>query len=686
MAIKAFTARLVVPSEVEQATLWRTHRIFNERLRWVLRQMHRMKRGESDARHAELFQAITSAQRASAIMEAATSLAWCPQGEPQGWRALAKSLIEDECLLFDRHSQLPGLSKEFRRKLFESAFQMMSGHRELLALWEQEHKEWLAAKAEWEEKHPEYMALRAPLDAFEQEHGQVAKRRQRWHKWLAFLSSHPHLAAWRGGAAEVHDIPDEGKRRIRTARRNKRNRIESEEFFKTNPELAELDKLHGQYQRDFIRPWAKRRNADGFRHRPTFTEPDPQRHPFWYQFKKDATYKNLDLSAGTIRLQLLATDGPEPGWEWHSFAFRPDPRLRRLTPSPEPVQVGRAKYSWVFADPALGLDRPAEIRGAKLMFRPPCPDGRPYLVFTCDAPDLPSRLSLTQKSCDRYSPAWACRKSTEELGGEPPVTCAIDLGIRHLAAATVRRDGAIVRARLLREQEQAGQGPGLPAIGAHKRALSKGRRRRGKSVAGEWSFIDLQRHVDKMGQDRFKKGARRIVSFARDNQCDIILMEKLAGLIPDAERDRGINRALVNWNRGNLAKWIKQLASDAGLRVVELAPHWTSQLCSRCGALGARFSAGRPADGHGPPQAVFEPVGKLFACPDCGYMANADHNASVNLHKRFFGELPKVQKLSQGVYRVTPPEGAPRECSTEQVRQQVRARAWAMCAGGPSPF
>jgi hypothetical protein len=38
-------------------------------------------------------------------------------------------------------------------------------------------------------------------------------------------------------------------------------------------------------------------------------------------------------------------------------------------------------------------------------------------------------------------------------------------------------------------------------------------------------------------------------------------------------------------------------------------------------------------------------VEKLFACPspDCRYRANADHNASVNLHRRFLLEDAAVK-------------------------------------------
>lgn len=680
MSTKAFTARLIVESDANRAALWRTHQVFNERLRVVLRHMHRMKRGESDPRYAAIFQAIKSNQHATAVMEAVTSKTAKP-GKADEWAQLARQLLQEGKLLFDRFQELPALSKEFRRKLFESAFQAMSSHEELLALWASGHKEWLKARESWETEHPEYMKARPVLAAFEQEQGQVAKRRGRWHKWLAFLRANQTLGAWRGGDPVVQPLSEDGRRRLRDAKRNKRNKVEAEEFFAANPELAELDKLHGYYQREYARPWAKRRNPDGFRHRPTFTEPSPEKHPLWFQFKKNASYKGLDLDVGKITLHVLAPDGAKRAAQWTEFAFRPDPRLRLLHKADPPL---KEKFTFAFSDPAFPREpaRPAEVRGAKLIFRPAQPDGAVYLSFTCDMPDLPSRLSVTQKSCDKYGPKWACKKVVSDLGGQQPVTCGVDLGLRHLGAATVRREGKIVRARVLREDDEPGKGPRLPAIAGHKRALARGRRKRGKPVAGEESFAELQRHVDKMGEDRFKKGARRIVAFARENAADLIILEKLGGergLIPDAERERGINRALVSWNRGNLAKWVKQLANDAGMRVVEVAPHWTSQLCSRCGAMGARFTA---RDG----QPAFEPVGKLFACPECGYMANADHNASVNLHKRFYGELSEVERPSRDkrVFRVTKKDQPAIPVDLADVERRVLPRAETLCRGKPA--
>jgi IS605 OrfB family transposase len=681
MSQRAFTARLIV-SHQERAALWQTHRVFNERLRWVVRQVQRMKRGDPDPRYAEIFKSIKGAQGASAALEAVTSLDWKPGEEKgkTGWRKLARELISEGKLLFDRQRELAGLvHHKFHRRLFEAAFQMIHGHQELVKIWKKEHDKWKKAREKWEHDNPEYMRLRPVLEAFEAEHGQAAKRRLRWHKWLAFLGSRPDLAAWRGGAAVVHELDEAAKRRVQESPPKKRNRLEADEFFKKNPELKELDAKHGYYQREYVRPWAKKTpNPDGFRHRPTFTEPSAEKHPFWFQFMRDQGYKDLDLKACSLGLWLLGCDASKPVWECRGLKFRSDRRLRLLRKAPEPVKIGKSTFTYVFDDAALGVaGRPAEIRGAKLIFKPARPDGNIYLYFTLDVPDLDCRLSIKQESCDKYGAKWVCDKIRKELDGANPITCAVDLGIRRLAAATVRREGKIVRARIIREDDRPGGGPRLPAIGGHKRMLAAKRRERGKPVRGQKSCVRLQKHVTDMGEDRFKKGARRIVNFAYENGCHLIILEKLKGLIPDAEKERGINRALINWNRGHLAKWIKQLAGDAGIRVVEVDPKWTSQLCSKCGAFGARFSAE-----HG--LAVFDDVngkkgGSLFACPECSYTANADHNASVNLHRKFYGELASVKWLRTGVYRVTAPEKPPVKVSIEQVKNRLAARVARMC-------
>ena len=343
-----------------------------------MRQMRRMKRGEPDPRYVEIFESIATSQAATARLEAVTSLDWNPRREQTAWRKSAADLLAEGKLLFDRKRELAGLSKEFRRKLFEGAYQLISGYQELVAAWEKDHDQWVKDREKWKADNHDYMAIRPELEIFEAEHGQAAKRRQCWHKWLAFLRNRPDLAAWRGGPAAVNELDDVAKRRIEQARPEERNRVAADEFFKKNPELKALDLRHGYYQREYVRPWAKSPNPDGFKHCPTFTEPSAEKHCFWFQFKKGETYKDLDLQTCSLRLQLLASDAAEPGWEWKTFAFRPDPRLRLVRKSQDAGQGDATKFTCVFSDPALGIDRPAEVRGAKLCI-PAGPARRPYL-------------------------------------------------------------------------------------------------------------------------------------------------------------------------------------------------------------------------------------------------------------------------------------------------------------------
>jgi len=180
-------------------------------------------------------------------------------------------------------------------------------------------------------------------------------------------------------------------------------------------------------------------------------------------------------------------------------------------------------------------------------------------------------------------------------------------------------------------------------------------------VRGERSHVRLQDHITNMSKDRFKKGARAIISFALNAdaahdrhtgelvpQAEVLVLERLAGLIPDAERERGINRGLAEWNRAQMVEMLGSLAEDVGLKVIELHPAGTSQVCSKCGALGRRYSIVRDRATH-EPAIRFGWVEKLFACPnrrcawrvnremgdwEFGYRANSDHNAAVNLHRK----------------------------------------------------
>jgi hypothetical protein len=729
MSVRAIQAK-VICDRATLESLWRTHRVFNERLPRILSLMFRMRRGECGetpelmALYQRIGQFITSysAQNADYLMNAITMRGWKPgsakkykikkkdaNGETveisgDTWADEAAALSAKGAILCDKQDLAGDLPACMRQMLNREAVAIISGHDELVSNWSADHDRWLAEKANWEstDEHRRYLALRPKFEEFEKSiGGKVGKRRGRWHFYLDWLRANPQLAAWRGGQPTVNNLSSQALALVKKAKPWKTRSVEAEEFWRVNPELAALDKLHGYYEREFVRRRKTKRNPDGFDHRPTFTVPDAVRHPRWFVFNAPQTnpagYSSLALpdkpgEAGSIQLCLLtgekgqATEYPTA---WVPIDFRADRRLARF----RRVKVGKIinrgkskgavkeKVAYEFFDSHLMRWRPAEISGVKLILRHVTLNKNlslktavPYLIFTISTADLPlteNAKKIEWSDTGQITKTGKRRKTRMLPAGL--TACAVDLGLRHAGFATlaVYEDG---RPRVLRSRniwlDPDGGGPDLGHIGRHKRTIRKLRRLRGKPIKGEESHIELQSHITHMGEDRFKKAARGIINFAWNTdgkvdkrngemlpRADVILIEKLEGFIPDAEKERGVNRSLAAWNRGQLVNRLKEMAVDCGYkaRVFEIPPHGTSQVCSRCGAMGRRYCIAHDED-TGCADIRFGWVEKLFACPKCQYCANSDHNASVNLHRKFllgdaavaaffdWRNLPEVQR------------------------------------------
>lgn len=113
----------------------------------------------------------------------------------------------------------------------------------------------------------------------------------------------------------------------------------------------------------------------------------------------------------------------------------------------------------------------------------------------------------------------------------------------------------------------------------------------------------------------------------------VLLFERLRKIKnKGASKSKRLNRKQANQLRGQINRLAKEKAYAGGTVTVEVNPHGTSQYCSRCGARGERFSlcAGCRVKTRG---------GKLFGCPICHYIVQADFNASANLHHSFYREF-----------------------------------------------
>ncbi len=218
-------------------------------------------------------------------------------------------------------------------------------------------------------------------------------------------------------------------------------------------------------------------------------------------------------------------------------------------------------------------------------------------------------------------------KKVKESKQDPDlVTVAVDLNVKNLAVITVRQQGKIRETVFVTDH-------GLDQHRyRHLKRISRKQWLSGKPITGERSNGQLWQHVRRMNSDGAHKAARVIADVCAKYPGCVLLFERLRTIEPKGgSTSHRLNRKQANQLRGQINRLAKEKAFVESTVTVEVNPHGTSQYCSRCGAKGERFSLRGG-------QRIKERGGKLFRCQACHYEANADFNASVNLHHSFFRE------------------------------------------------
>jgi putative transposase len=233
----------------------------------------------------------------------------------------------------------------------------------------------------------------------------------------------------------------------------------------------------------------------------------------------------------------------------------------------------------------------------------------------------PVRGLVKTISVKREGPRWFVILSCDEVPAQPlPVTgvaVGLDMGV---ASFLTTSDGVHVpNPRLLAAASTR--------IAAAQRALASKKRgggRRRKAVA---RVAALHGKVRRIRLDHAHKTALALVS-----DHDVICHEslKVANMTlrpqPRLTADgvyemngvaakAGLNKAILDAGWGLFLRVLAAKAESAGRAVIAVNPRHTSQTCSRCGQVAA---------GNRVTQAVFR-------CQMCGYEANADVNAAVNI-------------------------------------------------------
>lgn len=304
--------------------------------------------------------------------------------------------------------------------------------------------------------------------------------------------------------------------------------------------------------------------------------PGASNHPTLYQGTLTLDLETFDAKNGFIHLKVYTGQR----WEWHNY----------------PAQTSRyfeqrlKEGSWEQESPKLVLRK----QSAELHF--------------------PQTKTIEAK------------KVVESKADPDLVTVGVDLNVRNLAVITVRQHGGLIETVFVRDH-------GLDrARYLHLKKISKKQYLSGKPVKGEHSNQQLWTHVRRMNEDAAHKVARIIAEVCVKYPGCLLLFERLRKIKRGGgSKSRRMNRRQSNQLRGKINQYAKEKNYTQGLVTIEVNPHGTSQYCSRCAAKGERFS-------HRKGQWHKEKWGKVFRCPVCHYEANADHNASANMHHSFYRE------------------------------------------------
>lgn len=222
---------------------------------------------------------------------------------------------------------------------------------------------------------------------------------------------------------------------------------------------------------------------------------------------------------------------------------------------------------------------------------------------------------------------YACFVISTEKEVKPVVTpsrpVGIDLGVENLL--TLSTGEMIENNRFLRQSE-------TKLIKAQQAVSSKkrGSNRRKKAIA---KLAKVHKKVANQRKDYLHKVSRNLV-----RTFDYIAMEDLqiANMVkrPKPKEDEqtgqflpngasakaGLNKSILDAGWGMFSLYTQYKAAEAGISVVEVAPNYTSQNCSRCNTV------------------VEKPLSeRQHICPNCGLSLHRDHNAAINILKKGLG-------------------------------------------------
>ncbi|MCL4318776.1 MAG: transposase [Firmicutes bacterium] len=222
----------------------------------------------------------------------------------------------------------------------------------------------------------------------------------------------------------------------------------------------------------------------------------------------------------------------------------------------------------------------------------------------------------------------APQKAKEQFAADPGMSVVtVDLGVNRLAVMGAFRSDKLTATKFIHGGKVNHHRHQLLNVIANKRSQS------GRLQANAQDNVELWGKVRHIDENAARQVARQIVDFALAHEAKVIVLEYLRRYRPPKERmsrSGRKNHKRAYWLRGQIMKWVRDLAFREGILTVERNPAYTSQMCPHCHTQGNR-------------------TGPHFACqnPSHLYHADADFVGMMNLYRKWNGSFVYPRKKNR---------------------------------------
>ncbi|MFQ5977792.1 MAG: RNA-guided endonuclease InsQ/TnpB family protein [Candidatus Heimdallarchaeota archaeon] len=134
----------------------------------------------------------------------------------------------------------------------------------------------------------------------------------------------------------------------------------------------------------------------------------------------------------------------------------------------------------------------------------------------------------------------------------------------------------------------------------------------------------LYRKLNRYREELLHLTSNQLLATAVQWHCQTVVLEDLRTYEPP-KNQRKLSRKLSNWFRGSLYDLLCYKAKPFGIKIQRVNPRWTSSYCPRCGQKGLKIIDSRTR--------CRNPKGRIFHCPSCGFLADRDYIAALNVYR-----------------------------------------------------